>query len=157
MLDLLDLDRLDGTTDGAGPRLGGEIQQLSTPGGDQVFTAPAVWTHNGKIWVFVGDGSGTWAYALGGTGASPRLSVAWRSGNGGTSPVIAGGLLYVYDPGGSLDVYVPTTGRRLASLPAGSGHWNSPIVVGGRVILPVGNANDHSTSGTLDIYHLPGR
>ena len=157
VLDLLDLDRLDGTTGGAGPRLGGEIQQLSTPGGDQVFTAPAVWTHNGRIWVFVGDGSGTWAYTLGGTGATPRLSVAWRSGNSGTSPVIAGGLLYVYDPSGSLDVYVPTTGRRLASLPAGSGHWNSPIVVGGRVILPVGNANDHSTSGTLDIYHLPGR
>jgi PQQ-like domain len=157
VLDLLDLDRLDGTTGGAGPRLGGEIQQLSTPGGDQVFTAPAVWTHNGRIWVFVGDGSGTWAYTLGGTGASPRLSVAWRSGNGGTSPVIAGGLLYVYDPGGSLDVYEPTTGRALVSLPAGSGHWNSPIVVGGRVILPVGNANDHSTSGTLDIYHLPGR
>ncbi len=157
VLDLLDLDRLDGTTGRAGPRLGGEIQQPSTPGGDQMFTAPAVWTHNGRIWVFVGDGSGTWAYTLGGTGANPRLSVAWRSGNGGTSPVIAGGLLYVYDPGGSLDVYVPTTGRRLASLPAGSGHWNSPIVVGGRVILPVGNANDHSTSGTLDIYHLPGR
>ena len=157
VLDLLDLDRLDGTAGGAGPRLGGQIQELSTPGGDQVFTAPAVWTHNGRIWVFVGDGSGTWAYTLGGTGANPRLSVAWRSGDGGTSPVIAGGLLYVYDPGGSLDVYVPTTGRRLVSLPAGSGHWNSPIVVGGRVILPVGNANDHSTSGTLDIYHLPGR
>ncbi len=157
VLDLLDLDRLDGTTGGGGPRLGGQIQELSAPGGDQVFTAPAVWSHNGRIWVFVGDGSGTWAYTLGGSGARPRLSVAWRSGNGGTSPVIAGGLLYVYDPGGSLDVYVPTTGRRLVSLPAGSGHWNSPIVVGGRVILPVGNANDHSTSGTLDIYHLPGR
>jgi hypothetical protein len=157
VLDLLDLDRLDGTAGGAGPRLGGQIQELSAPGGAQVFTAPAVWTHNGRIWVFVGDGSGTWAYTLGGSGAAPRLSVAWRSGNGGTSPVIAGGLLCVYDPGGSLDVYAPATGRRLASLPAGSGHWNSPIVVGGRVILPVGNANDHSTSGTLDIYHLPGR
>jgi hypothetical protein len=157
VLDLLDLDRLDGTTGGAGPRLGGQIQELSAPGGDQVFTAPAVWSHLGRTWVFVGDGSGTWAYTLGGTGANPQLSVAWRSGSGGTSPVIAGGLLYVYDPGGSLDVYVPTTGRRLASLPAGGGHWNSPIVVGGRVILPVGNANDHSTSGTLDIYHLPGR
>ena len=157
VLDVLDLDRLDGTNGGPGGRLGGQIQELPAPGGAQVFTAPAVWSHNGRIWVFVGDGSGTWAYTLGGSGAGPRLSVAWRSGNGGTSPVIAGGLLYVYDPGGSLDVYEPTTGRRLASLPAGSGHWNSPIVVGGRVILPVGNANDDSTSGTLDIYHLPGR
>ena len=157
VLDLLDLDRLDGTTGGPGPRLGGQIQELSSPGGDQVFTAPVVWTHNGTIWVFVGDGSGTSAYVLGGSGASPRLHVAWQSGNGGTSPVIAGGLLYVYDPGGTLDVYEPTTGRLLASFPADSGHWNSPIVAGGRVILPVGNANDHATSGTLEIYHLPGR
>jgi outer membrane protein assembly factor BamB len=157
VLDLLDLDRLDGTTGPAGPRLGGEVQQISSPGGGQVFTAPAVWVDRGRIFVFVGDNSGTSAYVLGGGAADPRLRVAWQSSSGGTSPVIAGGLLYVYDPSGSLDVYEPASGRQLVSLPAGSGHWNSPIVVGGRVILPVGNANDHSTSGTLDIYHLPGR
>ena len=156
VLDLLDLDRLDGTTGGPSGRLGGEIDQIQSAGGDQVFTAPAVWSRGGSIWIFVGDGSGTWAYMLTGGGAHPRLRVAWRSGNGGTSPVIAGGLLYVYDPGGALDIYLPATGRRLVSLPAGSGHWNSPIVVGGRVIVPVGNANDHATSGTLDIFHLPG-
>jgi hypothetical protein len=155
VLDLLDLDRLNGTTGGPSVRLGGQVDQVQSPGGDQVFTAPAVWTHNGRTLVFVGDGAGTWAYALGGSGAHPRLSVAWRSDSGGTSPVIAGGLLYVYDPGGSLDIYLPASGRRLVSIPAGSGHWNSPIVIGGRVILPVGNANDHATSGTLDIFHLP--
>lgn len=156
VLDLLDLDRLDGTSGGPGPRTGGQIQQIESPGSGQVFTAPAVWSHAGTIYVFVGDGSGTWAYVLTG-GTSPRLRVAWRSGSGGTSPVLAGGLLYVYDPSGSLDVYVPTSGRKLISLPASSGHWNSPIVVGGRIILPVGNANDHSTTGMLYIYHLPGR
>jgi hypothetical protein len=156
VLDLLDLDRLDGTTGGPSGRTGGQIDQIQSPGGDQVFTTPAVWSHGGRTWIFVGDGSGTWAYVLTGGGAHPRLRVAWRSGNGGTSPVIAGGLLYVYDPGGALDIYLPATGRRLVSLPAGSGHWNSPIVVGGRVILPVGNANDHATSGTFDIFHLPG-
>jgi hypothetical protein len=156
VLDLLDLDRLDGTAGGASARTGGQIQQLSSPGGDQVFTAPAVWSHGGRIWVFVSDGSGTWAYVLSGGAAHPHLSVAWKSGSGGTSPVIAGGLLYVYDPSGALDVYLPARGHRLASLPAGGGHWNSPIVTGGRVILPVGNANDHATSGTLDIFHLPG-
>ncbi len=156
VLDLLDLNRLDGTTHGAGGRLGGQIQQLSSPGGDQVFTAPAVWSHAGRTWVFVADGAGTWAYVLTGGAAHPRLRVAWKSGSSGTSPVIAGGLLYVYDPGGALDIYLPARGRRLVSLPAGGGHWNSPIVDGGRVILPVGNANDHATSGTLDIFHLPG-
>ena len=155
VLDLLDLDRLNGTPGGASARLGGQIQELEAPGGSEVFTAPAVWTQRGRIWVFVADGAGTSAYVLGGGGAHPHLSVAWRSGSGGTSPVIAGGLLYVYDPGGALDVYLPAIGRRLVSLPAGSGHWNSPIVAGGRVILPIGNANDHATSGTLDIFHLP--
>ena len=90
VLDLLDLDALDGTTGPAGPRTGGQLQELSSPGGDQVFTAPAVWSHNGRIWVFVGD-NGHVGDTLGGSGASPRLSVAWKSGNGGTSPVIAGG------------------------------------------------------------------
>ncbi len=156
VLDLLDLDRLDGTTGGPGPRLGGQLQEIPSPGATDAFTAPAIWSHGANIWVFVADGSGTSAYVLTGAGR-PRLHVAWKSGAGGTSPVLAGGLLYVYDPGGSLDVYLPTSGLRLASFAAGSGHWNSPIVGGGRVILPVGNANDHSTSGTLDIWHLPGR
>jgi hypothetical protein len=154
VLDLLDLDRLNGAG-GASGRLGGQVDEIQSPGGDQVFTAPAVWSHGGRTWIFVGDGSGTWAYVLGGSSAHPKLRVAWRSGSGGTSPVIAGGLLYVYDPGGSLNIYLPARGHRLASLPAGSGHWNSPIVIGGRVIVPVGNSNDHATSGTLDIFHLP--
>jgi outer membrane protein assembly factor BamB len=157
VLDLLDLDRLDGTTGGPGRRLGGQLDEVRSPGGDQVFTAPAVWSHGGRIFAFVADGAGTTAYVLAGGGAHPRLSVAWHNGSGGTSPAIAGGLLYVYDPGGALNVYLPASGRRLVSLPAGGGHWNSPIVIGGRVILPVGNANDHATTGTLDIFHLPRR
>ena len=32
-----------------------------------------------------------------------------------------------------------------------SGHWNSPIVAGGRVYLPTGSANSHSTRGSLSI------
>ena len=71
--------------------------------------------------------------------------------------MVAGGLLYVFDPSGTLNVYWPGTGGRLGSLPAESGHWNSPIVVGGRIILPVGNYQSHSQHGTLLIYHLPGR
>jgi hypothetical protein len=42
------------------------------------------------------------------------------------------------------------------ALPAEAGHWNSPIVVGGRIILPEGSYFSHSDSGTIDIYHLPG-
>jgi hypothetical protein len=154
ILRLLDLARLNGAG-GAGPRTGGELQQISAPGQSHVFTAPAVWTHDGRTYVFVGDGAGTAAYVLGGG----RLHVAWENGTAGTSPVIAGGLLYVYDPsGGALDVYYPALGRMLVSLPAGSGHWSSPIVVGGRVVLPVGGSTgDDATSGVVYVYHLAGR
>ncbi len=131
-------------------RTGGELQDIASPGSGEVLTAPAV---SGRL-VFVADDSGTTAYVLSGR----RLHVRWHNGTSGTSPVIAGGLLYVYDEnGGALNVYIPGSGRRIASLPARSGHWNSPIVAGGRIILPVGSYHSHSTRGTLLIYHLPGR
>jgi outer membrane protein assembly factor BamB len=153
---LLDLARLNGSG-GAGPRKGGELQKLPSPGSTDVFTAPAVWRHAGRTWVFVTTNGGTAAYVLGG-GGRPRLSVAWENGTPGTSPVLAGGLLYVHDfKHGQLVIYSPDSGRVLRSMPAEAGHWSSPIVVGGRVILPEGNANDHAMSGTLRIYHLPGR
>ena len=57
-----------------------------------------------------------------------------------------------YDPAGSLAAYTPADGRLLASLPAGTGHWSSPIVADGVVALPVGDANDHATTGEIDLY-----
>jgi outer membrane protein assembly factor BamB len=156
ILKLLDLDRLDGTTGGAGPRTGGQLQSLSDPGGTEMFTAPVVWVHNGRTYLFVADGSGTTEYILH-SGTRPRLSVGWQNGTSGTSPVLAGGLLYVYDEsGGQLNLYEPTTGHRLDTLSAAAGHWNSPIAIAGRIVLPVGNANDRATRGTLYIWHLPG-
>ena len=50
---------------------------------------------------------------------------------------------------------VPTTGTEVANLPSGNVHWQSPIVADGRVAMPEGNANDHATTGVLDIYRLP--
>jgi hypothetical protein len=146
-LRLLDLTKLNGKG-GAGPTTGGELQTLPTPSGAGLFSAPAVWRSGGRTWLFVSDFGATAAYFLNGR----RLSQAWHVSAAGTSPVVAGGLLYVYDPGGGLDVYAPTTGKRLASLPTGSGHWNSPIVTDGRIALPLGDANRHETSGVLDIW-----
>ena len=155
LLHLLSLSRLNGASGRPGPRLGGELQDVSSPGGAGVYTQPAVWEHQGRTFVFVADDSGTAAYLLSG---KHRLRVAWQNASPGTSPVVAGGLLYVFDEvDGVLKVYAPVIGAPLASLPAARGHWNSPIVVGGRVILPVGNYQDHATSGVLEIYHLPGR
>jgi outer membrane protein assembly factor BamB len=155
LLDLLNLNRLDGGRGPAGPRLGGELQGIAGPDKTDIYSQPAVWkAPSGRVYVYVTDNSGTDAYWVTG---SHRLRVAWQSSQAGTSPLIAGGLLYVYNLGqGVLDVFNPQSGHLYRSLPAASGHWNSPIVVGGRIILPVGDDNDHLTRGELFIYHLPG-
>jgi outer membrane protein assembly factor BamB len=144
---LLDLRRL-----APAGRQGGEVQRLDAPGGANVFTAPAVVRANGRTRVFAATFSGTAAYELRGR----SLRVLWENDRPGTSPVVAGGLVFVYDPsGGGLNVYRPGSGEPVATLPAGDGHWNSPIVADGRIALPEGDANDHATSGVLDIYRLP--
>jgi outer membrane protein assembly factor BamB len=142
-LRLLNLRRLPGP----GPRTGGELQTVPTPGGTLMFSEPAVW--KGK-WVFVSTSAGTEAWLL----RSGRLHRVWSNGRGGTSPIVAGGLLYVAGDG-AVNVYVPTSGRLLRSLPTGSIHWQSPIVADGRLAVAEGNANDHATTGVLDIYRLP--
>jgi hypothetical protein len=132
---------------GARGHKGGELNTVSTPSGTDLFTAPAVLHTKGGTWLFAGDNGGTAAYRV----HNSKLQVMWRNSTGGTSPIVAGGLVYVYDPGGGLNVYT-TGGRRVATLACGGGHWNSPIVVDGRIALPEGNANDHATSGVLDIW-----
>jgi hypothetical protein len=102
-------------------------------------------------WMFAADGGGTAAWTISGG----RLEQKWRNKNAGTSPVIAGHLLYVYDPEGGLRIYEPESGQLVTTLDTGNGHWNSPIVIDGRVALPEGDANRHGTSGVLDIWRLP--
>jgi outer membrane protein assembly factor BamB len=145
---VLSVARMGGTS----PHKGSELQTVSTPSGTDLFTAPAVWRTGSAMWFFAADNGGTaaWRYRAG------HLTGAWQHGTGGTSPVVAGGLLWVYNPGGGLNVYKPGSGALVATLPAGGGHWNSPIVVDGHVVLPEGNANDHATSGVLDIWSVRG-
>jgi hypothetical protein len=153
VLRLLSLARLDGHAPGPGrEHLGGELQALATPGGGELFSAPAVWRHGGHTTVFIADEAGTAAYVLRGG----RLARAWQNSNAGTSPVVAGGLLYVYDQSrGGIAVYNPGSPRPIARLGGSPGHWNSPIVVDGHIVEPEGNANDHALSGTLDIFTAP--
>ena len=147
-LRLLDLRRLNGHG-GAGPMAGGELQTVPLDGG--LFSAPAVWHDGSQTWVYVSTFSGTRAFQI----SDRRLLPVWSRAAGGTSPVVAGGLLYLYDPAGGLGVYRPRSGTLVAQLPAVPGHWNSPIVTDGRIALPEGNANDHVQSGVLDIYRVP--
>jgi PQQ-like domain len=146
-LRLLSLTRLNGTAQPG--RQGGELQTLAL--GDGLFSAPAVWRSDGRTWLFTATGSSTRGYTLSGG----RLQLAWQKSAAGTSPVVAGGLLYVYDPSGGLRVRRPTDGAEVATLPAGSGHWSSPIVTDGRIALPEGDANEQRTTGVFDIYRLP--
>ncbi|HWX45314.1 MAG TPA: hypothetical protein VNY52_08325 [Solirubrobacteraceae bacterium] len=152
---VLALSRLNGrlpSSSGRHPPLGGEVQQLPTPGGGELFTAPAVWRHGRSTTVFVADFVGTGAYALRGG----RLLTLWTSTTAGTSPIVAGGLLYIYEPnGGGIEVYNPGgSSHPIAKLPGSSGHWNSPIVVDGHVIEPEGDANEHQLSGTLELFSV---
>jgi outer membrane protein assembly factor BamB len=142
-LRLLNLNTLPGVN----AKLGGELQTVPVPGPTDMFSAPAIWK---GTWVFLATSSGTAAWRLVGA----RLHSVWSNGTDGTSPVIAGNLLYVAGNGG-VHVYVPTSGHLVATLPTGSVHWQSPIVAAGRVAMPEGNANDHATSGVLDIFRLP--
>lgn len=146
---VLSLSRLDGHPPGVPNKLAGEVQRVSLPGGGELFTAPAVWHQGGSTTVFVGAEHATAAYAL----IGGRLHLVWQNGNPGTSPVLAGGLLYVYDPsGGGIDVYRPRSGRPIAKLAGSPGHWNSPIVVDGHVLEPEGDANEHKLTGTLELF-----
>jgi PQQ-like domain len=150
---LLVLSRLDGhPPSGARARvhpLGGEIQRLSIPGGGELFSAPAVWHHGARTTMFVADEHATGAYVLRGG----RLYRAWENAIPGTSPVMVGGLLYVYDyVDGGIYIYRPGSSRPIAKLPGEPGHWNSPVVVDGHVIEPEGDANEHKLSGSLKIF-----
>jgi outer membrane protein assembly factor BamB len=144
---LLSREALTGTA----PHKDHELQVVATPSGTDLFAQPAVWEHDGQTWMFAADNGGTAAWQV----ENARLEEKWKNGNGGTSPFEAGGLLFVYARSGGLNVYQADSGRHIATLPCGAGHWNSPIVVPGEVILPEGNANEHATSGVLDIWSLP--
>ena len=144
---LLRVDAIAGTA----AHKGHELQVVSTPSHAMLFTAPAVWHRDGETWMFAADDGGTAAWTF----QNGRLAQRWTNAVGGTSPVVAGGLLYVYNPKGGLHVYDPIRGTEIANLVTGQGHWNSPIVVEGKIALPEGNANLHATTGVLDIWTLP--
>jgi PQQ-like domain len=148
LIRLLTWGAMSGTT----PHLGGEGQTVSTPSGTDLFSSPAVLRNSTGTWLFAADGGATAAWRL----SSGQLQPLWSNHNAGTSPIVVDSLLFVYDQnGGGLRVYRSDTGVLVADLPCGGGHWNSPIVIDGKIALPEGNSNAHATSGVLDIWRLP--
>jgi outer membrane protein assembly factor BamB len=143
-LRLLNRDNLSGQH-GLG-HLGGDLQDVQSPGGCEVLTAPAVWKNAGTIWVFYANDCGLSAYRLSHAAGRFRLETAWSIGQGGTTPVLANGVLWVAH-GGALDAYGPRTGSRLLRVPIGGIHWEYPLVV--KNVLFITDQNGHVTAYQL--------
>jgi outer membrane protein assembly factor BamB len=136
------LNRRDLSGQGGPGHIGGELQTLPSPGCG-IFTQPAVWQEpGGPIWVFVAGTCGLGAYQVttDANGAT-RLRAAWHGDTSGTSPVLAGGVLFLATDGQALALD-PRTGRQLwSSAQASAGgsiggiHWESPIVTGGTLYI----------------------
>jgi hypothetical protein len=150
------LNRRDLSGRGRPGQLGGELQVMDSPKGCEVRTAPAIWTApDGTPWVFVADDCALAALTLQTTAqGQSRLVQQWLDSPGGSSPLVANGVLYVAR-GQAVEAREPRSGRVLwsSSQVGATGtlapiHWQSPIVVDGRVFIGDG-------AGKLVAFELP--
>ncbi|GAC1617749.1 MAG: hypothetical protein NVS4B7_10070 [Ktedonobacteraceae bacterium] len=140
-LRLLNRQNLSGM--GGPDHVGGEVQTVDLLQGESVVAQPVAWNDTQNVtWVFVATYSGLAAYKVV-TDAQGKttLQLAYKNGNGGSSPIIANGILFVQGSG-VLRAMNPTTGTVLWSSdqPSAGGsiddlHWQSPIVVNGHVYV----------------------
>lgn len=141
VLRLLNRQNLNGK--GGPGYIGGEMQTLDSPGHCPVLTQPAVWTDpdDGQVWVLVSDGCSIGGYQV---VTSPlgitTLRKAWSVSDNATSPIVAGGVLFAATSYNGIVALDPRNGRQLwssaeptAKGSIGSIHWESPIVVNGRL------------------------
>jgi len=152
MIRLLNTANLSGA--GHPGATGGELQSIPVPQGGQVLTQPANWVDgSGTSWVFIANNSGISALKLqAGTGGKPALVPVWNQTStaaAGTTPVIAGGVLFYLSKNG-VRALNPATGSQLwTDTAGGSGlHWQSPIVVNGSLYFTDGG-------GKLRAYSVP--
>jgi hypothetical protein len=133
LLDLDDLSRAGGPG-----HVGGEVQILGVPQGGGVLTTPAVWPNpaDGKPWVILANGSGiSGLQATVDAHGNPSLASRWTDATGGTSPIVANGIVY-YASFSGVRALDPATGALLWSDASVNGiHWESPIVVNGRLYV----------------------
>jgi uncharacterized repeat protein (TIGR01451 family) len=134
LLRLIDLDNMSGMN---GPgHLSGELQRIAVPQGSEVLTTLAVWVNptDRQTWCFVANGAGISGLQLLVDGAgNPSIVSRWTSNRGGTSPIVANGIVY-YVSGGNVWARDPLTGNVLFhDTSIGGVHWESPIVINGRL------------------------
>ncbi|MHB8596530.1 MAG: outer membrane protein assembly factor BamB family protein [Ktedonobacteraceae bacterium] len=150
---LLNRQNLSGK--GGPNHVGGELQTLNGAMNGSVLTQPIAWNdaHN-TTWVFVTNGSELVAFkVITDSHGHTTLQKAYQNNHGGSSPFIANGILFVQGTN-VLWAMEPTTGRVLwSSTQASAGgsiggvHWQSPIIVNGRVYVA-------DESGHLTAYGL---
>ena len=133
-------------------RLGGRAQLQTLPLGNELFSAPAVWSGpRDATYVFLGLGDGVRAFHLTTSDRTSRLVPAWHANLAGavagSSPVVANGVLFVATSG-QLIALDALTGARLWGHELGSIHWESPAVADGAVYCSDEN-------GALTAFALP--
>jgi outer membrane protein assembly factor BamB len=129
---------------GGPTHIGGEIQTVELPDLCPTLAQPLAWQDaSGSIWLFVATLCHMDAFRV---VTSPqgvtKLQKAWYLGVEATSPILAGGVLFVAT-GQALLALDPHTGHQLwsSAQPSAGGsiagiHWETPIVVDGRVYCP---------------------
>lgn len=129
MLRLLNREHLGG--------VGGEVSQFSL--GSGLYSAPAVARDRaGRTWVYVGTDAGVTALQIAtSSDGKSALRRIWSSDTGGTSPIVANGIVYV-ETDGAVNAFDARSGKIVWSTTQASAggtiggvHWQSPIVVNG--------------------------
>jgi outer membrane protein assembly factor BamB len=151
------LNRQDLSGQGGPAHVGGELQTLMVPDDCPVLSQPLAWQDpaTAGVWLYVADSCHMEAYqVLTSAQGITTLHLAWSAAVEATSPILAGGVLYAATSYALLALD-PHTGHVLwssALATAGGGisaiHWESPIVVGGRLYCT-------DEQQQLTVYHLP--
>jgi hypothetical protein len=161
---LVDLSALGG--------IGGEIDKFDFAGGgscdsgsnsSDIKPQPAVWVNpaDQSTWIYIATYShGLAAYKIVlDSNGKPSLAKQWPASgtaSNGTSPVVANGVVY-YMSGSKLRALDAVTGTSRVSsgdwttMSYGGQHWQSPIVVDGRIYL-----FDNANPSSLWVYALDG-
>lgn len=117
--------------------VGGELSHFDL--GTGLYSAPAVARDRaGQTWVYVGTDAGVTALKITtDAGGKSALVKAWSSDVGGTSPVVANGIVYV-ETDNAVNAFDARSGKIVWSTTKvsaggtiGSTHWQSPIIVNG--------------------------
>jgi hypothetical protein len=133
---LLNLDNLSGM--GGPGHVGGELQKINVPQGNEVLTAVAVWVNpaDGSDWVFIANDNGISGIRIDvAADGTPSLDPKWTKATGGASPIVANGLVFYLSTGGIRALDALTGNQLWNDAAVGGVHWESPIVVNGALYV----------------------